>query len=138
MKNFIFLISLLFSTPSWSDEISWLAGIYVDTLNKVNVKGGIVLNDEYEYDEKQSHYFGSFKYIDLEAGLEGNKISFGVGHHIGHGLDRIGLSYASLKQQDLAGIEAVISQMGVSVKLGYYAGLNGTSDKWLFGIGLGF
>lgn len=129
---------MLFSQASLSSDIAWLAGAYVDTLNSANIKGGIVLNAPYEYDEARPHYSGSFKYADAEVGLNGSKVSFGFGSHIGHGLDRFGLSYAQLKTQDLAGVEAVISQMGMSVKVGYYLGLSDTKDRWLIGLGFGF
>ena len=129
---------MLFTHASLSSDVSWLAAGYVDTLNKVNIKGGIVLNDSYEPDEERPYYFGAFKYADLEIGAEGEKLTVGVGHHIAHGLDRIGLSYAKLETQDLTGIEAVISQMGMSLKLGYYHGLNDTDNKWLLGLGFGF
>jgi len=57
---------------------------------------------------------------------------------VGHGLDRYGLSYAHLRTQDLAGFELVISQMGMSAKLGYYPGLHGTDNRLLLGLGFGF
>lgn len=129
---------LFFSQTSLSSDTSWLAGIYLDNLNKANIKGGITFNDDYEYNEDNPHYYGSFKYSDIEIGLEGYKLSVGVGQNIGHGLDRIGLSYAWLDTQDLAGVEAIISQMGMSIKIGCYFGLDNTSDKFLIGVGLGF
>lgn len=132
-----FLSGLLCSQDSISSEITWLGGIYADTLTKANIKAGISLNEKYEYNEEKPHYYGSFKYADIELGGDGSKVSVGIGHNVGHGADRIGLSYARLKNQDLVGFEAVLSQMGGSIKLGYYKGLNDTNDQWLLGIGIG-
>jgi len=112
--------------------------IYVDTMNKANLKLGMALNDNYEYDEDRPHYYGGFKYADFELGMEGRKITLGAGYHIGHGIDRIGISYADFEKQELAGIEAVISQMGASIKIGYYKGRHNTDNQWLLGIGMGF
>lgn len=138
MRFILLIFCLLFSRVSLASDITWLAAAYVDTVNSANLKAGIVFKEPYEYTEERPHYYGSFNYADIEVGLNGNKVSLGMGSEIGHGIDRIGLSYAHLDKQDLAGVEAVISQMGLSVKLGYYVGLDDTSNKWLIGIGLGF
>jgi len=134
----MFMVALAFSQPVFSVETNLLSAAYIDTMNKVNIKAGIAFNEPYEYSEEMPHYYGSFKYIDFELGLEGTKVSIGKGVQAGHGIDRIGISYAKFKTQDLAGIEAIISQMGMSIKLGYYAGLEDTDDKWLVGVGFGF
>ena len=133
-----FLAGLLLCPPVIGKELGGLAGAYVDTLNMVNVKGGLTLSDPFEPDPDLPHYYGSFHYADIELGLEGQKLTVGVGQHVGHGLDRIGLSYARIRSQDLAGLEAVVSQMSMSVKLGYYQGLEGTGNRLLLGIGMGF
>lgn len=78
-------------------------------MNRVNLKAGIALPVPHEYDPQlPHHYYGKFHYADVEYGLEGAKLSVGVGQYIGHGADRFGLSYARLEAQDLAGLEAVI------------------------------
>jgi hypothetical protein len=137
MRLFILISSLLFSQTAICGDTEWLAGVYVDTLNKVNIKGGITLSNPKAKDPKPFD-FGSFKYADLELGYEGSKISLGAGLYSRHGLDRIGFSYAHLKSQDLAGVESVLSSMGLNVKLGYYFGLNSTKNRILVGLGFGF
>lgn len=138
MRICALLAGMSLSQVSLGNNISWLGAAYLDTLNKANIKLGVVLNEPYEYDEARPHYYGSFKYVDFEVGVEGNKASIGVGSSIGHGIDRVGISYARMNTQDLAGIESVISQMGMSIKLGYYFGLDNTKNRWLLGVGLGF
>ncbi|HQS59378.1 MAG: hypothetical protein B7Y56_13390 [Gallionellales bacterium 35-53-114] len=138
MKLITLLFGLLFFQTAIADDTDWIGGIYIDTVNSINIKGGIVLNDNNPLDPDRPHYYGSFKYTDLELGLGGSKISFGFGDSIGHGLNRIGLSYAHLRSQDMAGFEWIVSQMGGSFKLGYYWGLDGTKNQMLLGFGLGF
>ncbi len=138
MRSLVLLLGLLLSQPSLGNDISWLGAAYIDTLNKADVKVGIALKDPYEYDEARPYYYGSFKYVDFEVGVEGIKATFGSGSSVGHGIDRVGLSYAKMSTQDLAGVETVISQMGMSVKFGYYLGMDNTKNRWLLGIGFGF
>jgi hypothetical protein len=138
MRLIAFIIGLMFSQASMSADVTFLGAAYVDTVNSVNVKCGVVFNEPYEYDEEKPYYYGSFKYADVEVGLNGSKLTVGFGSQIGHGLDRVGLSYAKLNTQELAGVEAVISQMFMSIKLGYYLGLDNTNNRWLFGLGFGF
>lgn len=137
MKFSIFIAPLLFSGADPAEGWDLLAGFYVDTVNGATVKTGIALTGPYEYDPDRPHYYGGFHYMDVEYGLEGGKVSLGAGHHVGHGVDRLGVSYARLETQDLAGVEAVLSQMGLSLKLGYYAGLDGSDDAFLLGLGMG-
>ncbi len=137
-RIFVLAACLLFSPPGRCANIEGLAGAYADTLNKLDVKGGIAFKGA-EPNDPQRRWIGpSFLYADGELGLEGVKISVGGGRYIGHGLDRWGLSYAHFKSQDLAGVELVTSQMMFSLKLGYYVGLNHTKNRILLGAGFGF
>jgi len=128
---------LLFSQTANCADNQWLAGVYLDTLNKLNIKGGITFLEAKAKDPEPYDY-GSFKYADVEFGYEGSKVSLGAGLNSRHGLDRIGVSYARLRSQDMAGVESVLSYMGGSVKLGYYLGLDGTKNRILMGFGFGF
>lgn len=133
----IIISSLLISQAAYCADNQWLLGVYADTLNKLNVKGGFTFF-ETKPGNSESFDFGSFKYTDFEVGYEGNKVTLGAGLYSRHGLDRIGISYAQMKTQDLVGVESVMSYMGGSVKLGYYFGLNDTANRFLFGFGFGF
>jgi len=95
MRICVLIAGLLLSQASLGNDISLLGAAYIDTLNKANVKIGFALNEPYEYDEAMPHYYGSFKYIDFEVGVEGNKATIGFGSSIGHGIDRVGLSMLS-------------------------------------------
>ncbi len=129
---------LLFSQAGCGADTGWLLGAYADTLNKLDVKGGIAFKGAEPNDPERRWLGPSFLYADGELGLEGVKVSAGGGHYIGHGLDRWGLSYAHFKSQDLVGLELVSSQMILSLKLGYYVGLNHTKNRLLLGAGFGF
>jgi hypothetical protein len=130
---------LLLSPATEAADISWLAGIYTDTMNKVNIKGGIALNGpEEKSGEDEGYHSRSFKYADVEVGLEGTKITLGAGISSFESIGRTGLSYAELHGDKLVGIEAVVSAMGGSFKLGYYAGLQGAPNEFLIGFGIGF
>lgn len=118
-----------------------LLGGYVDTLNKLDLKVGVTydLSNEIEIESDELPFDGSsFLYSDLEVGYEGKKIALGLGEYTHHGLDRIGLSYAYIQENNLIGIEAVSSNMGISLKVGYYSGLSDADDQFLFGLGIGF
>ena len=138
IRAYTLFVGLLLSQNCFGNDIAALGAAYIDTLNKGNVNFGIIFNEPYEYDDSKPHYYGSLKYADFEVGVEGFKTSLGVGEHVGHGIDRIGLSYARLHTQDLAGFEAISSQMGMSFKFGYYLGLHNTNNRLLIGIGVGF
>jgi hypothetical protein len=131
------LLGVLPAPSAVAGEVSWLAGAYVDSLNLVNVKAGVAFPEGDEIDP-ESHYYGSFRYGDVEVGLDGAKVSLGFGQYVGHGLDRIGLSYAHLDNGELGGFEAVVSQMAMSFKVGYYLGLAHSGDRFLLGVGMGF
>lgn len=137
MRTTLLIAALLFARAVSAGGLDLLAGAYLDTLNSANLKVGMALAEPYDYDPERPYFYGGFHYADVEYGLKGAKISLGVGQHIGHGADRIGLSFARLAAQDLAGVEAVVSQMGLSLKAGYYLGLDGTDDAFLLGVGLG-
>jgi hypothetical protein len=139
MKSMLLVLCLLLSPATEAANIAWLAGIYTDTMNKVNIKGGIVLNGREEKSGEDGGYHSrSFNYADVEFGLEGSKITLGAGTSNFESLGRIGISYAELHGDKLAGVESVVSAMGGSFKLGYYAGLNGAADEFLIGFGIGF
>ncbi len=141
-----------------STDALWLQGLYYDNMNKANLKEGILFMSppEHKSPPDESHPWKPedipFKYADIELGMEGVKVSAGTGMITGPEipiLPRIGVSYAHLKTQDLAGIEAVASigvpagegsfaiPLGVSVKIGYYKGLNHTPNRWMIGLGFG-
>lgn len=48
--------------------------LYLDTVNKANIKAGLILSEPYEFNPDRPHYFGSFHYMDVEVGLEGQKM----------------------------------------------------------------
>ena len=137
MKFYIIISSLFISQAACCGENQWLAAGYIDTLNKLNIKGGVTFL-ETKTEDPEPFDFGAFKYADIELGIEGIKLTVGSGVNTRHGLDRIGVSYARMKSQDLIGVESVISNLGGSVKLGYYFGLNGTANCILVGFGFGF
>ncbi|MFA6902215.1 MAG: hypothetical protein WC236_03935 [Gallionellaceae bacterium] len=85
MKFLILISSLLFSQAASCGDNQWLAGVYVDTLNKLNIKGGITFL-ETKVKDPEPFDFGSFNYADVEFGYEGSKVSLGAGLNSRHGL----------------------------------------------------
>ena len=140
MNRFRILLAMLLlcaSQAGHATEIAWLRGIYADTLNKANVRAGFAF-----YNPRQlvsaRHVGRRFKYVDLEIGLEGTKLGMGFGRDNAQTWRRFGLSYADLQGSRLLGVETLMSAMGATLKLGYYNGLDGASDRFLLGIGVGF
>ena len=122
-----------------SADMEPLLGVYYDNLNKVNIKGGALLYDAPADCYRPPHCGGrTYKYADAELGLEGLKLTAGKGVDEMESSARVGLSYANFHKQKLAGVETVMFAMGLSLKLGYYAGLQHTPNRFLLGLGLGF
>lgn len=127
----------------------WLQGAYYDSLNKLNLKEGIAFLGSYTPGKYEDDI--PMKYADIELGEEGVKGTLGMGHFVSSEFPfviRAGLSYAHFKTQDLAGVEAVLSPgfpagmgvpipVGMSLKLGFYHGLNHTPDRFMVGLGFG-
>ncbi len=133
----LLLASLWPGTAACAD-LAPLAGAYYDNLNKVNVKGGVMLPDGEAPAPscRDPRMCGSgFKYVDGELGLEGVKVTAGVGREDFESAGRIGLSYADFRTQKLAGVEAVLWSFGLGFKLGLYKGLDHTPSRLLLGLG---
>ncbi len=149
---------LMISRAAVSGEAMWLQGVYYDNMNKANVKEGILFTGSIPEDtrtaEEKLHWQARnipFKYADVELGVEGAKATVGTGVLTGSEIPmfaRIGVSYAHFRSQNLAGMEAVYSigapaqesglfPVGLSLKIGYYLGLQGTQNRFLLGVGMG-
>lgn len=134
----------------------WLQGVYYDSLNKLDLKEGIALLGSYtprkfDPDKPWEEDDIPIIYTDIELGGEGVKGALGAGYFVSSEFPltvRAGLSYAHFRTQDLAGVEGVLSPgfpaefglpvpVGMSLKLGWYRGLNHTPNRWLIGIGFG-
>lgn len=159
MRVLLIACCLLLCNAAWAEEpqVLWLQGAYYDNLNKLNLKEGIAFLGPYtpvRFDPEKPWQEDDIpiKYADIELGGKGVKGTLGMGHYFASEwpvIMRAGLSYAHFRTQDLAGVEAVVSggfpvpgsdlpiPVGVSFKLGLYAGLNHTPNRFMIGLGLG-
>lgn len=155
LRRILVLAAALWWAPAvHAADALWLQGVYYDNLNKLNLKEGVAfMGKPIEHKDAKPWPYADipFSYADVEAGAEGVKLTLGRGIVSGPEmpvLPRIGLSYAHLRTQNLAGVEAVLSAgipaseatyipIGMSLKVGYYVGLNGTPNRLMIGLGMG-
>lgn len=146
--------ALFWASAAHARDALWLQGVYYDNLNKLNLKEGVAFMGKPIPNKNAEPWPYSdipFTYADVEAGAEGYKLTAGRGIVTGPEmpvLPRVGLSYAHLRTQNLAGVEAVMSvgvpategtciPIGISLKIGYYVGLAGTPNRLMIGLGMG-
>lgn len=138
----LLLAGLALPGPAAAGDILPIMAAYYDNLNKLNIKGGIMLLDAQDEGTPTCKHTprcsDTFKYMDVELGMEGVKLTAGVGSEHFESIGRIGLSYARFRGQRLLGIEGNVWSMMLEFKLGLYRGLNGTPSRFMLGMGIGF
>ncbi len=146
MRIFILILGLFYNyCASATDQKDWmmLGGIYYDNVFNVNAKFGVAhylaKTDNStlvtQQGEIEKFIYPSFIYADYTYSKNSNSIGLGWGK-INYATNyRIGVAYVKQKDNELVGIEGVLSLLFYSFKAGVF---NSKSNRTSFMIGVGF